>query len=790
MRGNSGFLRLAVIGCLLVCSVTGGPPRPRRMMRETFSNDESVPTSDNKTLDSDTCSYNGKEVERSSITCETKNGCREIETHGECCPKFVCECKLNGTIYDNGDKIVDPETPCEVCVCRGGEINCNALTCYSRNDCKNVTYLPGVCCPEYTNCPPLENVELNSSNETTTAESVNHSTSITSSTMLTETSTTPSPPTTTQMSESPVGIKIKEITKPEEIRITDDRPKVFKPIKSSETKTSSALSNSQEAPIEPENESAPLAILPEEIAELQPSVIEPEIEQHTTFFFDGSGSDQPIQLESTDLNTVGHVSMGPKIVRQTDIVGLETTEVHTTIAPFSAENEIRDEASTTRSDHVTEGPTIESTSVKHNTSVLQVGDSVVIFDRSGQTQSIPLRVAGLQRGEDTYDEDETRKTDETEQYSTAASESSSTDSMMEQSFSTEVFEVYYYEPQDMTTMSLDFPSSEASGDDLISGKPSDELNEGSAEQQITATSTERLLTDIESSSGYSSLDRFTDPMLAQQSTVDEKTMSYYIEGSSSTSDEMSTSFDSFSTSTSSIQLNQPSEPTTTDVDDDIVQHDQNINFPHITDDLSIHGSRMEDRLEDDDKLRAHSRVVETDLEKIEAEPAVEQNLIITGEDNKQDDSSSTVAPVEDVNESTNVKNFKDVEPRSPGEPLLIPEWERNHTTVAPPFELISSNETTDDQLLAEISSHEDRTVDAIVADESTTDQSELSISTDDSIDMNSSTTSESPNDIESKETHPIAGSSQVRETNHLNLLFDGTADFFRIQKKLWNSALV
>lgn len=32
---------------------------------------------------------------------------------------YFLECKLNGTIYDNGDKIVDPENPCEVCVCRG-----------------------------------------------------------------------------------------------------------------------------------------------------------------------------------------------------------------------------------------------------------------------------------------------------------------------------------------------------------------------------------------------------------------------------------------------------------------------------------------------------------------------------------------------------------------------------------------------------------------------------------------------------------------------------------------------
>lgn len=632
-----------------------------------------------------------------------------------------------------------------------------------------------------------ENVELNLSNETTTADSVKHSSS--SSTILVEPST-PSLSTTTQTSvqssENPVGIKIKEITKPEEIRITDDRPKVFKPMKSSETRTSSALSSqlsSQESPIEPESESTPLLIITDDIIEDEPSVIEPEIEQHTTFSFDGSGADQPIQLESSDLNTVGHVSMGPKIVRQTDVVSVEVTEMHTTIAPFAPENEIKNEASTTRSDHVTEGPTIESTSVKHNTSVLQVGDSVVVFDRSGQTQSIPLRVAGLQRGEDIYDDEDIRKVDETEQHSTAEPETSSTDSMIEQPLSTEVFEVFYYEPKD-TTVSLEFSSTEASGDGLISEKLSDELNEGSAEQQISVTSTERLLTDIENSSGDSSIERFTDPMLAQQSTVDEKTTSYYIEGSSSTSDEMSTSFDSFSTSTGSSQLNQPSELTTTDIDDDIVQHDQNINFPHITDDLSIHGSRMEDRLEDDDKLRVNSRVIEGDLEKAEIELAVEQNLINTGEDKKQDESFTTTAPVENVREST---NFKDVEGRSPGEPLLIPEWERNHTTLAPSFELISSNETTNDHLIAEISSHEDRAIDAIVGDESRTNQPELST---DSIDENSATTSESPDDVESKDTSPVPGTSQIRETNNLNLFLDGTSDFFRIQKKLWDAAVV
>lgn len=629
-------------------------------------------------------------------------------------------------------------------------------------------------------------MELNPSNETTTTESsVNYSTG--SSTIPTETSTafsTTATQTSTQSNDNPIGIKIKEITKPEEIRITDDRPKVFKPVKSSEVITPKASSelHSMESLIEPEHESSPSTIQ-DELSEIQ-SEIEPEIEQHTTFTFDDN-ADQPIQLESTDLNTVGHVSMGPKIVRQTDI-GLEN-EIHTTIAPFSAENEIKDEILTTGLDHVTDGP-IESSSVKHNTSVLQVGDSVVIFDRSGQTQSIPLRVAGLQRGEDTYDEEderkEGRKTDETEQYSTTESESSSFAPIFEQSTSTstEVFEVYYYEPKDMSTLSLDFPTVDGSGEGF-SGET--KLNEeGSAELHNADTSTEKLLEDIENSSGYSSLDRFTDPMLAQQSTVDEKTMSYFIEGSSSTSEEMSTSFDNLATSTSSSQL-YSSEPTITDADDDIVQHDQNINFPHITDDLSIHGSRIEDRMEDEEKLRVNSRIVEGELEKIENVP-LEENSIITNEDlNKsQDFSTSTIATLADVKETT---NFKDIEGRSPGEPLLIPEWERNQTTVAP-IELLLSNET-EDHSLAEISSHDNHVVDDDVG--STTSEPDLSSSTSstDFIDTNLST-SESGDEVESIETHSTSGPSQVRETNNLKLFLDGTADFFRIQKKVWNSDAV
>lgn len=31
----------------------------------------------------------------------------------------VVECEKNGKVYANGEKLVDPETPCTVCYCQG-----------------------------------------------------------------------------------------------------------------------------------------------------------------------------------------------------------------------------------------------------------------------------------------------------------------------------------------------------------------------------------------------------------------------------------------------------------------------------------------------------------------------------------------------------------------------------------------------------------------------------------------------------------------------------------------------
>lgn len=42
-------------------------------------------------------------------------------------------------------------------ICTGGEITCNDVSCYIRDDCKP-RYVNGVCCPQYDNCPPIGNL--------------------------------------------------------------------------------------------------------------------------------------------------------------------------------------------------------------------------------------------------------------------------------------------------------------------------------------------------------------------------------------------------------------------------------------------------------------------------------------------------------------------------------------------------------------------------------------------------------------------------------------------------------
>lgn len=63
------------------------------------------------------------------------------------------DCQKNGHTYGNGERVEEPN-PCNVCYCRGGEIICTGVTCYTRTDCEP-HYVPGKCCPKYDHCPAL-----------------------------------------------------------------------------------------------------------------------------------------------------------------------------------------------------------------------------------------------------------------------------------------------------------------------------------------------------------------------------------------------------------------------------------------------------------------------------------------------------------------------------------------------------------------------------------------------------------------------------------------------------------
>ncbi|XP_049306079.1 uncharacterized protein LOC105227136 isoform X2 [Bactrocera dorsalis] len=156
------------------------------------------------------CLLDGVLVMETNVTCEKQVGCRAIQKTGQCCPDYKCDCQKDGRIYLNGDKLVDPETPCTVCYCQGGEILCSSVTCFHRDDCKP-KYIPGRCCPEYDNCPVSIFDPSHNGNQ----------------------SHNPSYETKETVPQNP-KITIKEITKPIEIRITDDNKaipihQIFKP---------------------------------------------------------------------------------------------------------------------------------------------------------------------------------------------------------------------------------------------------------------------------------------------------------------------------------------------------------------------------------------------------------------------------------------------------------------------------------------------------------------------------------------------------------------------------------
>ncbi|KXJ79781.1 hypothetical protein RP20_CCG027689 [Aedes albopictus] len=316
----------------------------------------------------------------------------------------------------------------------GGEISCSQVSCYKRHDCEP-KFIPGRCCPEYDNCPPLENSNIAeptspsgesselketeidaddlldaenkklsaiTSNDVTTAGTT--TTSTTTTTTATTEGSTPAKLQIPAASNNPLGIKIKEITKPEEIRLTDSRPKI--------TTTTNSV-NSIEVTAHPSTESSSST---------------------------AGHSEEANNLEHLDLNVTDDGDVGMKNVRHTEeeLMANGTLEVtdsneSSTAGPSesssasSSEMESSSESSSSTTARMTVAPTMSTTTVmpedvsdevtkkdKPLPAVVQIGDKLVIVDHN-QPKPITViqveEVAGLQRGDDDISYDQEMYTD-------------------------------------------------------------------------------------------------------------------------------------------------------------------------------------------------------------------------------------------------------------------------------------------------------------------------------------------------------------------------------------------
>ncbi|KAF6207081.1 hypothetical protein GE061_018320 [Apolygus lucorum] len=134
-----------------------------RVKNDTFVKGEVVPD----VAPCETCVCEPPDVKCAAVKCGVNNGCKIIQQSGKCCPEYKCDCEYEGKLYNNGEKLENPSTPCQVCYCRGGEIMCNSITCYRRDDCEP-QHVEGQCCPKYGHCPSknLSSVEADPADPT------------------------------------------------------------------------------------------------------------------------------------------------------------------------------------------------------------------------------------------------------------------------------------------------------------------------------------------------------------------------------------------------------------------------------------------------------------------------------------------------------------------------------------------------------------------------------------------------------------------------------------------------
>lgn len=540
------------------------------------------------------------------------------------------------------------------------------------------------------------------------------------------------------------GIKIKEITKPEEIRITDDKPKLFKPPQrttslaasssstvAAETTTTPTMppsvpSSSSEEPADVESSGQSASSATNDVDH----IIEPETHIVTT----GEVANvDTIDDLSSFVGDNAESSEGSKIIRQTAEPMLAV--MHSPDGDLNADSTVDSSSTTTEPQIVISDKLIDFSSFSSSSSTTEgdagessssessIWSSTPTYDNDGAWSSSSWSSAdqvytsespresnngqliyingkpfqlretdGLTRGSD--DEEEPgRKSQASVAYATTIAPmdverlaSPSSQSTIEASGSSEqVFEAVYYDPQ--TEAPFNLLSSEVFETVDHRAAETDHTNsiEASSKQQtsqefidVTGTvagnvaqhlafdgsgSADGPVTNVETAD---SIEGSTDASVVSSSTSDSS--------SSETSTTPAYSASTSPTSVDDLLLESSSAapaPVTTAVNQD---DDKTREFPEQSDDLSLHSQQMLEESVGEAKSMASADAVEESSSPAPDEDVTLLRVIPIGR-NAIDRSPGS---------SETSTSFADVQERSPGEPWLVPEWERTNGSSTEP----------------------------------------------------------------------------------------------------------
>lgn len=562
----------------------------------------------------------------------------------------------------------------------------------------------------------------------------------------TTTTTTTAQPDDQPFNDNPLGIKIKEITKPEEIRITDDKPKLFKPPART---TSLVISDASTS-------TAPTVVGLDHLSELNPDDI---IEEEDVA--SGSSSGDFIDLDNIDIiepesptvpdhegiddlssfvdgngyNDTAHEN-GNKSIRQTAEPLLEADGDLSAAAASTSSSVAQYELII--SDKLLEMPASSTEGGSGDDSAPMWSSTAASFvDAASTTEGCseapretgqicingkPFQLRGtdgLTRGNDDEEEAKVgRKTpniqlDNVFATTTAASTSDENDVSASSSVSTleasglsdMVFDAVYYEPVTEAPIDLSgevFETLDRTGQ-------SDERT-SSVEQKLTshefidvpATGGSRptMGPAFDGSGSSEAPSVFTEEPDVEGSTAFDTSSPVASTTTSDAAPISSSAPTDFSTDTSSVTTTSPAtsdEPTsvapvvqneTTSASGGIVNSnddDKNREFPEQSDDYSLHSQQMQYEGGDAKSLREQTLSAQT----------AERSALTGDADGEHDDGAAAlrVIPIarrtdEPVASTTDDElmrqpsSYADVQERSPGEPYLVPEWERNATTEA------------------------------------------------------------------------------------------------------------